>query len=145
MHCDQLALLVNMPGTRSNPISDSAEAASVSDPESVPVCLHDDEHLVLCFMAVLKQPDVLAQLKQALFPQQLSGQLDQLQSTTDRITDQLKHKDATITALELRVSDLELQVDSSRAIHPTSQSEDPGHPRGHRLGRHLSQGPRCVQ
>lgn len=73
----------------------------------------EDEHLALRFMAILKEPDVLSHLKQALYPQQLSDKLDQLQTTITRLTDQLRLKDETIAKLESRVNDLELQVDSS--------------------------------
>ena len=62
--------------TESGPEEDpSVDTAAEGTPDGH----EEDEHLAL------RQPDVLAQLKRALYPQPLSDKMDQLQTTIENL------------------------------------------------------------
>ena len=68
--------------------------------------------MVMKFIELLNDEDVLRKLKSALYPQALADKLDQLTQTITGLTSQLGSKEKRITALEEKVERLEGERDN---------------------------------
>ena len=64
------------------------------------------EALALRIIDLLTDQQVLSALKKALFPVELSGRIDALTATLERLSRVIEEKDARITSLEKEVHEL---------------------------------------
>lgn len=72
----------------------------------------DDSALALRVVEVLQDPQVVAKLREVLYPQEIADKLDRLNATVSSLSGQLEAKEARIVQLEGRVAQLEEEVDS---------------------------------
>ena len=69
--------------------------------------MEEGDDIVLNIIEALTNEHVLSALKKALYPQQLSDKLDEMNAKMAKLTEQVSLKDAKINELEKRILDLE--------------------------------------
>ena len=70
------------------------------------------DHLALRLIELLNDDQVIAKLKQALFPKELSDKIEALNNRISQLTAQLDAKDSRIKSLEEKVLNQEISADS---------------------------------
>ena len=71
----------------------------------------DDDALALRLVALLNDDQVLAKMRNVLFPQDLANKLDSLTAKVDSLTKELTNKDEKLDILEKKIQTLEEEVD----------------------------------
>ena len=77
--------------------------------DAIPIV--DKDTLALTLIELFSDVRVAANLKKALYPQELVDQLNHLSSRVTALTDCIKHRDETIKKLEGKVAKLEFEAD----------------------------------
>ena len=70
--------------------------------------------LVLHFMDLLNEDNVLRKMKAVLYPNELASKIDNMQATINSMAKQLQEKDNKITLLQAKVSNLEDELDTQQ-------------------------------